>query len=197
MPMRTSASPTFRHTTSNRNLLTRPLAAAALLAFGLAATTSFSHAQEAAQPSQPPAPSGRLAELAWLRGGWEGELFGQPAEEHWTAAKGTSMVGMFRLGGESGRQLYELLLIEETADGVAMRLRHFGAQFRPLENEPRVYKLSEAGNERIVFDCDGEDRVQRIAYHREGKDALRVELTMRSEDGPRVESARWTRIKCD
>lgn len=106
-----------------------------------------------AQPATRPAYT--LDQLAWLAGRWEGELSGERMEEHWSAAEGGLMMGMFRLMSRDGQtRMLELETLRQTATGVELRFRHFAPDLEPREEKgqtPTVI-LTELTEQRVVFE---------------------------------------------
>jgi hypothetical protein len=118
----------------------------------------------AAGAEEPPAPS--VESVAFIAGTWHGELFGGEADESWMPPRAGTMLGSFRLTWpESGKRLYEFLIIEEAENGeVVMNFRHFGPRMELWKNEveaPLSFVLVEAGPGRAVFEAP--DRAQKPA----------------------------------
>src|SRR5438309_9519387 len=94
-----------------------------------------------------------FADAAWLAGRWQqAEATACVYEEHWSEPVGGAMVGMFRMLLEGKPVVYEFLLLEEDADGVWLRLRHYRPQMVDVDQEPMRLKLAEAGLARLVFE---------------------------------------------
>ena len=68
----------------------------------------------AAQPAAKPS----LSDLAWMAGSWSGTSRGIEMEEHWTAPKGNSMVGVHRDVGKGRTLVFEFLRIEQRGDEI-------------------------------------------------------------------------------
>jgi hypothetical protein len=68
--------------------------------------------------SREQAPKPTLNDLAWLAGSWAGTARGIEMEEHWTAPKGNSMVGLHRDVGKGRTLLFEFLRIEQQGDHI-------------------------------------------------------------------------------
>jgi hypothetical protein len=118
-----------------------------------------------------------LKDVAWFVGGWRNPASDKTLyEEHWSDPAGGAMVGMFRLVNPGKSALYELLLLEETPDGVFMRLRHFKAGMAELEKEPIRLKLVKASASEAVFENPDNEKPKRITYRlNEGQMAVTVE----------------------
>jgi len=93
-----------------------------------------------------------LAGIAWMEGHWVMEDERGRAEEIWMAPLDGSMVGSFRWALSDGPHVLEFLVIEELADGVFFRFKHFDKAYRPWEKDaPNTYRLTEATADRAVF----------------------------------------------
>jgi hypothetical protein len=129
-----------------------------------------------------------LKDVAWFTGSW-GNTAPAPTkfEEHWSTPAGGAMMGMFRLVNPTGKApLYEFLLIEETADGVFMRLRHFKAAMAEVEKEPIRLKLTKATPNYALFENPDNEKPKRITY-RFAKDEDEMTVTVEStRDGKPV-----------
>lgn len=135
-----------------------------LAAITLACVAAF--AQPAA-PEAPPAPT--IAQLEWMTGKWQGELFGGVSEETWMPPRGSTMVGVFRLSRAERTSVVELLLIEEDENGVFLRFKHFSPAYRAWEEAPLIFRLEEAGPARAVFESPNPDqKPRRMTYERTG-----------------------------
>lgn len=152
-----------------RNLASLSLAAASIVVPGAG------HAQEPGSVEVPEPPE-------WMAGHWSAEVpaLGGTAEEVWLPPAGGSMPGMFRLIRDGRSVVYELILVERESGGTFLRFKHVGPGWRPLEEAPLAYRLTEAGARRAVFrnvDPDPPERVPAVVvYERTHADSLRTEL---------------------
>jgi hypothetical protein len=89
------------------------------------------HTLTATPGSSPSAAS--IADLAWLTGTWRGPGFGGVTEEIWSEPRDGAMLGVFRLVREGKPVFYELLLLEEAAGTVVLRVKHFNPDFSGWE----------------------------------------------------------------
>ena len=149
---------------------------------GLATTVL---AASPASAGQPPSPT--IHDLAFMQGGWRAERDGDRLEEHFTAPRDGSMIGMFRWSGDGTTQMTEHMVIEQHQDGVRLFLRHFHPGAVAWEQEqahgPMTFTLEEAGNGRAVFVAPDRSFPQRILYHRLEPDRMIVRLEGRHESG--------------
>ena len=155
-------------------------ALACVVAIGFAAW-----ARAGDEPNEDAKTSTSVDDLAWIAGNWQGEIFGGPIQEMWTAPTGGSMAGVSRMGASAKRATYESLLIEEV-DGVpTMFLRHFGTKLAAREGkDAMVYPLESLKNKTAVFKtADTKLTFGEITYSRDGDD-LKVKLVGKRGDKP-------------
>jgi hypothetical protein len=108
---------------------------------GFAQSALTEHTLRLDDKSQRPAAS--MDDVAWLTGAWQGEVvdesfratFGDTFEEVWNPPSAGTMVGMFKLlrGGEIA--FYELMIIVEEEGSLALKVRHFSADFSAWEEK--------------------------------------------------------------
>lgn len=151
-----------------------------LMIIMLLATPATSQAGDNEAPVLAPG----VRDLAFIAGDWRGELFGGLADETWMAPREGTMVGSFRLlWPDSGRRLYELLIIEDTPEGdVRLHFRHFDRGMELWEAEiaaPLSFVLVEVGARRAVFEAS--DPAQEPARFVFEGDAAGNALTVRVE----------------
>src|SRR5580765_5764600 len=115
----------------------------------------------------------KIDSVSWLVGNWQSPAGERLAcEEHWSAPAGGAMVGMFRMVAGQRPSLYELLLLEEDAEGVWMRLRHFNPQMVAREQEPIKMKLVSATGEKLVFENLTNGLPKRVVYALSGNELV-------------------------
>lgn len=126
-----------------------------------------------------------LDDLSWLAGSWSGETRGIQMEEHWTAPKGSSMVGMHRDVGKGRTMLFEFLRIEQRGDQIVYLSMPNG------RSPATPFPLKEVSGTRVVFENPAHDFPQRIIYWKDGADLrARIEGTMNGKPGS--EEWRWS-----
>lgn len=166
--------------------------APAALTFTLAfAAASAARAQE---PSA--AGPGGVQDLAWIAGSWTGSMVADTVEETWLAPAGGAMVGVFRWLKDDEVFLYELMSLEETGEGVVLKIKHFGPDLVGWEEKGDAveFDLVEAGEGRAVFAerGDGEERT-RLVYRRVGERGLTVAFEETRDGEPVVLLFRYER----
>ena len=119
------------------------------------------------------APKPTLDDLAWLAGSWVGTVRGLDMEEHWTAAKGHSMIGIHRDVREGRTLAFEFLRIEQQGDQIVYLSMPNG------RSPATAFPLREVTGTRVVFENPTHDFPQRILYWKDGTDLrARIEGTM-------------------
>jgi hypothetical protein len=94
-------------------------------------------------------------------GDWSGPDGDGIAEEHWTAARGGTMLGTNRTTKGDATTFFEFLRITSDANGVV----YWGA---PLGKNATPFKLVKVDGARAVFENSEHDYPQRILYARDG-----------------------------
>jgi hypothetical protein len=125
-----------------------------------------------------------LNDLAWIAGSWSGkDARGLEMEEHWTAPKGNSMLGIHRDVGKGRTLSFEFLRIEEQKDQIVYLSMPNG------RSPATPFPLKEVSGTRVVFENPTHDFPQRIIYWKDGNDLhARIEGTMNGKAG----SQEWT-----
>jgi hypothetical protein len=130
-----------------------------------------------AQPANP-APSARIADLAWLEGYWAGEGFGGLVDESWMPARNGAMIGVFRsLKPDGSTSFYEILGIEESEGSLRLVVKHFHPDWVGWEEKYQAVKL------RLTRISSTEAAFGGVVLKRAGDNDLVVEVTIRRKDG--------------
>ena len=133
--------------------------------------------------SQSPKPT--LDDLAWIAGSWTGTARGIVMEEHWTAPRGQSMIGMHRDVGKGRTLAFEFLRIEQQATQIVyLSMPNGRAPATP-------FPLKEVAGTRAVFENPAHDFPQRIVYWKDGAD-LRARIEGNMNGKPASEEWRWS-----
>lgn len=119
-----------------------------------------------------------LKDFEWMVGRWEGEIEGSRFEDIWVEPAAGAMMGMFRLIDKQGRIiLLEFEVIQETADGLEFRFRHFSKNLDAWEDakEPLVMHVKRIeGNQIELIDPSPEtptkNQPHRVLIERRGDD---------------------------
>jgi hypothetical protein len=140
---------------------------------------ALSSAALAAQGAKP-----SIADLSWMAGSWAGESRGIQMEEHWTAPKGNSMVGLHRDVGKGRTLLFEFLRIEQQGDRIVYLSMPNG------RSPATAFPLKEVSGTRVVFENPTHDFPQRIIYWKDGSD-LRARIEGSQNGKAAGEEWRW------
>jgi hypothetical protein len=128
-----------------------------------------------------------LSDLSFITGLWRADWDGGLGEEHWNAPSGDSMVGTFRFVKDGKGRFYELMLIEQTADGPVLRLRHFNAGLIGWEDKAQVYSYPLVEYRQGIAIFEKEDKKSRLTYSRTSRESLSVVLDEPSDGKPHSE----------
>jgi|HubBroStandDraft_1064217.scaffolds.fasta_scaffold03776_2 hypothetical protein len=117
-----------------------------------------------------------LTDLAFMSGHNRGEYEGGIVDEHWSEPAGDSMMGMYRYIRNGKVQIYELLVIEQTAKGLVLRLWHFDPGLGAHEDKSEVlsYPLVRFANGEAVFERP--DKTGRLTYRAVGRAVLEATI---------------------
>ncbi len=145
--------------------------------------------------AEPPAPSNRLTDLAWLEGHWRDESGGSLSEEIWTAPAGDSLMGMWRWAQDGKVRVFELLAIKAEEGKLVLRLRHFDPKLAAWEEKdrPLAWPLIRSGPREAVFEgaeASGKGTA-RLTYRRPDEDTLVAIL----EKGGKAQEFRYRRVR--
>jgi hypothetical protein len=138
----------------------------------------LARADQAAKPA--------LNDLGWMAGSWAGTSSrGVEMEEHWTAPKGNSMLGIHRDVGSGKTRLFEFLRIEQQGEQIVYLSMPNG------RSPATPFPLKELTGTRVVFENPAHDFPQRIIYWKDGNDLrARIEGTMNGKEGS--QEWRWS-----
>ncbi|HWB19016.1 MAG TPA: DUF6265 family protein, partial [Phycisphaerales bacterium] len=119
----------------------------------------------------------------WLTGSWSGGSAETQTEEHWTSAKGGTMVGMGRTVSGGKTVFFEYLRIEERGGDLYYIASPKGAA------DETEFKLVESTPNKAVFENKQHGFPQRIIYERHGDDLhARIEGLVNG----RLQAEDWT-----
>lgn len=147
------------------------------------------------KPAAADAAAPRVADLTWLKGDWGCTLGSTPVQEHWFDASGGALMGACAMGADPARNVFEVLLIEDSPAGLTLTLKHFKAGLsHHFGAEPLKYQLVRHGPEELVFENPQTIRHKQITYRREGK-RLVCKLAGGGSDGKHEMEFRMSRPK--
>ncbi|HEY7922659.1 MAG TPA: DUF6265 family protein [Vicinamibacteria bacterium] len=134
------------------------------------------------------APGGKIRELGWLEGRWEGESDGVSMEEQWTSVKGGALLGLHRDVKGDRMVSFEFQRIQATPEGTF----YFAS---PLSRPPVPFALVESGERRVVFENKQHDFPQRILYWLDAQGALHARIEGPQAGKTASEEWVWTKAR--
>ena len=129
-----------------------------------------------------PLGKGKLKDVDWLVGSWNGSAFGSQFEEVWNPASAGSMVGMWKLfDEEKGVNFYELMVLKEEGEGLVLLVKHFGADFIAWEDKEDFVKFRLIKVEEKAVHFSG------LSFYQKGQDKIDGFIVMNHKDGSKTE----------
>lgn len=120
-----------------------------------------------------------LTDFSWLAGNWRGTMSGGQIEEVWTPSAGGVMMGMFRMLDPKGQALfYEFQVIEETASGVGLKIKHFSRALKGQEERDKFanFRLTKSTADQAFFEADEEDAKVTLLYKKLPNGRLEIDF---------------------
>ena len=117
-----------------------------------------------------------IADASWLAGRWVGTGFGGAVEENWSPAAGGQMVGHFQLVQNGRPSFYEIMLLDQAAGGLRMRVKHFNADFTAWEDKGGWHSFEPVSAEPGLLKFKGLTLAG-------GGNELTITVTLRAKDG--------------
>lgn len=129
-----------------------------------------------------PLGQGKLEDVNWLVGSWQGTAFGSKFEEVWNPASAGSMLGMWKLyDDEKGVNFYELLLLKEEGDGLVLLVKHFSKDFVAWEDKEDFVKFRLVKVEEKAVHFSG------LSFYQKDNDNIDGYIVMNQKDGSKTE----------
>jgi hypothetical protein len=124
-----------------------------------------------------PSPKATIADAAWLAGRWTGEGLGGQVQEGISDPVNGQMVGYFTLSKGGKTAFHELILIEEHAGSLRVRVKHFTPGFVAWEEKGGAidFPLVSAAPGDLIFDG--------LTFRRDGEDGLVITVRFKTADG--------------
>lgn len=138
------------------------------------AETQTEHTYRLADGEQPP--EATLEDANWLVGSWTGTAFGKRFEEVWNPPSAGSMVGMFKLFGDEGVAMYELMVMTVEDGTLSLKIRHFNPDFTAWEDKTEDVTL------RLVKKDDDALHFGTISFYRRSDDRIDAYVLFRKGD---------------
>lgn len=123
------------------------------------------------------APKATVQDLAWMQGAWAGDLGPNRLEERWNAPRAGTLASLVRMTGATGTSMIELIVIEEEAGSLVLRLQQWNPGFEPRTEGPQVFALESLGKRTVTWKALGSGGLQSLTYSRHGKRKFQVDGT--------------------
>ena len=132
-------------------------------------------------------PTATLEDASWLAGSWTGTAFGQTFEEVWNPPSAGSMVGFFKLMGEDGVSMYEILLLTVDEGRLSLKVKHFNPDFTAWEEKGDYvnFKLVKVEPDALHF--------AGISFYRRDENHIDAYIVMKEKDGIKEYELKYTR----
>ena len=104
-----------------------------VMSFVQAQTTPF--ANTLSLPPGTTSPTARIADVAWMSGYWQGEMWGGHIEEVWSQPLASSMMASFKFAADQEVKFYEIITLFEHQGSLLLRLKHFSAELKGWEEK--------------------------------------------------------------
>ncbi|MEO1528118.1 MAG: DUF6265 family protein [Planctomycetota bacterium] len=125
-----------------------------------------------------------LSQFEFLQGAWSGTGFGAECDEIWSAPRGESMLGTFRLVENGKLQFTEFFVLQKNADGgVELRLKHFHSDFKGWESRDKHITFPLIRVEKNIAYFGG------LTYALQSDGSLRIWVAMKNKDAGYEEAA--------
>jgi hypothetical protein len=110
--------------------------------------------------------AGTLKDIAFIQGHWKASNPDRTIEGSWMAPDGNNMMGMMRMMRDGKSTLYEILVYEQSADGLISLVKHFQPGLISVEEKDKQdrYRFLESSPNRAIFQKEGE--ALRILYEK-------------------------------
>jgi hypothetical protein len=118
-----------------------------------------------------------VADLAWMTGSWAGPAGpDRTLEENWIEPTGGSIASLVRITTADATPMVELIVIEEEADTLMLRIQQWDPGFAPRTAGPQVMKLAELGERRVRFEATAEDGLRALTYSSPTPDSFNIDV---------------------
>lgn len=130
------------------------------LALGMLGTLAASAGDAPAVPA--------VADLSWMTGTWAGPVGAGELEENWTVPRDGAIQAVVRMTGDGKTSMVELIVIEEEAGSLTLRLQQWDPGFKPRTPAPTTMKLVDLGDNTVAFEATSEAEIAKLRYTRSG-----------------------------
>ena len=99
-------------------------------------------------------PKASIADVAWITGYWQGEMWGGQTEEIWSAPLAGSMMASFKFAADQQVKFYEIITLFELDGSLVLRLKHFSDELKGWEEKDNYmeFKLVKLEDKTAYFE---------------------------------------------
>ena len=133
------------------------------------------------------APVVTLDDLALLVGSWTGSIFGEQFEEVWNPPSAGSMMGMMKIHDGDEMNFYEMQLITDDGEGLALLVKHFSPEFEAWEEKGEFVRFPFIGIDDDAIHFSG------ISFYREDANNMTAYILLRFGEEVREEKITYQR----
>jgi hypothetical protein len=123
-------------------------------------------------------PTAKIADLAWMSGHWSGPMQNGTLEENWIQPTAKSMAALVRSTAGDATTMIELIVIEEEAGSLTLRVQQWNPGWKPRTPEPQVMKLVESAPNKVVFESTGQGGLKTLGYSRPAPDKFVISIEL-------------------
>ena len=117
-----------------------------------------------ATSAQAQGPEATVNDLAWMTGHYANDSL----EENWAEPRGGSIASLVRGMGDGATNMIELIVIEEDAGSLVLRLKQWDPGMEERAAGFQVMDLVGIGDHRVTFKSRGEGGIQQLGYSLSG-----------------------------
>jgi hypothetical protein len=122
-------------------------------------------------------PDASIDRLAWMTGNWVGPAGPGTLEENWIKPEGGSIASLVRMTGGGKTSMVELIVIEEEADSLVLRVQQWNPGFSPRSDAPQTMVLKSIGERDVYFEATGEGGgMKSLGYSNPTPDAFNIHV---------------------
>lgn len=123
-------------------------------------------------------PAAKIGDLAWMSGHWSGPMQNGTLEENWIQPTAKSMAALVRGTAADATNMIELIVIEEEAGTLMLRLQQWNPGFAPRTPGPQVMKLKSSEPNKVVFEATAEGGLKTLGYSRPAPDQFVISIEL-------------------
>lgn len=118
-----------------------------------------------------------VADLAWMTGSWAGPAGpDNTLEENWSAPADGSIGALVRMRGQGTTSMVELIVVEETDDGLVLHIQQWDPGFTPRPSGPQKMTMTTMGDRTVSFRAVSDGGLNALTYSRPTDDTFTVDV---------------------